>query len=902
LALIALALFDDRGFAQITTRHPSAGFDTSYGNSHFGAWINDEFGLPAFRYDGCSVSTCSEPTNAFHQLGNGQVAARAFTDGYVELFTAKTYYRFANRYDGQAKNFAGGFGWVRDGDTVWSTLYADRPDGSTYGRQFGMGYYKKSIVYHDLRVEHYIYAAPGGEEALLERIVFTNLSGAAKSIRYIDYWDVAWWLVFCDDKTPDALVCSPKSGYDPARVRTSYDSQRRTLKLRSEAPAGDLNLPSLTADPSPKTAFVAFLNDTPDHCDTVQDAFFGGGDRKLPDHVRSPDGFGTCVDTPGTQANQAAVLATEKRWEIAPGASQELHVLYGIAPRDSENSVIDRYRGDPTYRLPAIMDDWALRIPSIDLPDNRWIAREMAWSTYYLLSGMLREDFFDTRVINQGSIYQYIWGANAGPRAALRHALPLIYLEPQAARDVITYYFRAMKNTGELAYATAGYGAWKPMGFSPSDSGLWLLWAAAEYVNATRDFAFLEAEHDYYCENGRGGCGRATGYAMLKKAYEYQRDVVSIGSHKLVSLKNADWDDSLVKLSPLSLCDPKITIETGESTLNTVLAVLAYPMFAAIAERRGDTEYANLVRQNSVALTNALGAQWRDSFLNRAYLCAVFSVPVEVGNTNLWLAANGIGLLDASLFTTPQAKLLVDRLRTDLLAPSPLGLASQGSPVSGKGSAGFWYSLAGPALEGLTRRTDIPAARDVAWDAFRRQTLATHAQYYPDVWYGVWSGPDMYYTPLDANPREDTGKTWCLKDLFGQPLPQLCMLDVPVTNMFAHSEPLIGSVRMAGLWADGRGLTIDPAFPQNYTTFAWKSRVFSVVRTQKEIRGHVTAGGNDILEMRVCVRQISSPDALTVTVNGQPATFTFDAATSFVQFRLPVMRDVEAKWSVQIGG
>src|SRR5262249_6876694 len=81
------------------------------------------------------------------------------------------------------------------------------------------------------------------------------------------------------------------------------------------------------------------------------------GNRKLPDHVRVPDALGPCADRFGIQANQDALLATEKGWDLAPGATQELHVLYGIAPRDTENAVIDRYRSGPTNRLPAVMED-----------------------------------------------------------------------------------------------------------------------------------------------------------------------------------------------------------------------------------------------------------------------------------------------------------------------------------------------------------------------------------------------------------------------------------------------------------------------------------------------------------------------------------------------------------------
>ena len=56
----------------------SGDFDTSFGGSSLGTWIDDELGLPAFRYDGCTAGPCaSEPADAFHQLGNGNVTAIA---------------------------------------------------------------------------------------------------------------------------------------------------------------------------------------------------------------------------------------------------------------------------------------------------------------------------------------------------------------------------------------------------------------------------------------------------------------------------------------------------------------------------------------------------------------------------------------------------------------------------------------------------------------------------------------------------------------------------------------------------------------------------------------------------------------------------------------------------------
>src|SRR5258708_2764155 len=110
LILVALLLLGDPSVGQVRSKGGAlpgpANFDTTYGNSDFGAWVNDEFGLPAFRYDGCRVSAC-EPSDAFHQLGNGSVTAVAHKDGYVELFTTKTFYRYANHYEESKLNFSG---------------------------------------------------------------------------------------------------------------------------------------------------------------------------------------------------------------------------------------------------------------------------------------------------------------------------------------------------------------------------------------------------------------------------------------------------------------------------------------------------------------------------------------------------------------------------------------------------------------------------------------------------------------------------------------------------------------------------------------------------------------------------------------------------------------------------
>lgn len=854
-------------------------FDTWYGNGSFGTWINDEFGLPAYSYTGCSGGTCTDANDAFHQLGNDDISAVAHSDGYVELFTVKTYYRYANKYDEAAGNYAGGFGWVRDGSETWSTLYDDRPVSSSYERVFGMGYYKKEIQYGELRIEQYVYPPAGGDEVLLEKLVFTNLSGSEKSLRYFDYWDVAWWLVLASGPY------ASESDYDPAKVKTYYDAARATIKAVSQAAEGDYEQPSLTQDPSPKVSFVTWLDDVPDAFDTVQTAFLGSGNRALPERV----GLGqlsNSLDASGTLNGEAAVLVTQKDFTLGPGESRALHVLYGLSRRGDENDLIDAYRAGPPYTLPDVMASWAQRVLQIELSEDAWIAREMAWSHYYLLAGMLREDYFETRVTNQGGIYQYWWGVNAGPRAALRHLVPLIYTDPEVAREVLIYYLRAMEPSGELCYATAGYGAWHPMGFEPSDHSLWLLWTAAEYVNATRDYDFLDESFDYYCDAGRGACGSATAYEMLKSAYAYQVGVVGTGTNGLIRLMDSDWDDNLTSGS--FGVDPNETAANGESTMNTALALVAYPRLAALAEKRGDAAFAASVRQAADDLTTAMTAQWRGEFFNRAYVYTGPGSPVEVGTDNVWLASNGPALLAEGLMTSTQVEQLVSRIKSDCSDPSPIGLASQGVPVAvGVGTPGLWYSLSGPTIEGLVRHPLVDGARELAWTEFKKQTFANHAAQYPDYWYGIWSGPDMYFTPVEGIPGVlDPGGTWCG--------PLLCMQDFPIANMFSHSEPLLASVRMAGVFVDETGHTIDPGIP--FSVFRWESEVYAVEYTPLAATGRIRPVGSDTIEMRVRLPASLDPGDASVSVGG--ASVPFEVIDGFAEFELPLQAGSSSSWSL----
>jgi hypothetical protein len=230
-------------------------------------------------------------------------------------------------------------------------------------------------------------------------------------------------------------------------------------------------------------------------------------------------------------------------------------------------------------------------------------------------------------------------------------------------------------------------------------------------------------------------------------------------------------------------------------------------------------------------------------------------------------------------------------MERDNFDPSPVGLASIGSSVFQGGTPGNWYSLTGPTVEGLLAHGE----RSLAWRIFLRQTLANHAVVHPEYAYGIWTGPDMYFTPLDEQAGLGrAGSTWCF--------PSICMTDLPFTNMFAHSEPLLGSLRMAGVRPDAGGVVIDPGVPG---AFSWVSAAYGLIYGDAAAVGWTRAIASDEIVARVRV-----PDGLRgvprVMVNGASVASTLEpgtaqagnAAARFAVFPLPLRSGSHAYWVV----
>lgn len=836
VALFAFAV------ASLGVAQNNTGVCTS-GNGAFGAWTTDPAGLPAYDF-----KTAATASGAFHKIGNSAVTALAHPEGYVELFTNRTFPRIVNRYDESGQNWSGGFGWISKNGVVRSTLTPDARPGSVTLQRFGMGYFQREANIDGVKLVSHIFVPDGDDELLIERIVFTNTTAAQTSFTYFSYWDVAWWL-------PRFLI----GGYDWSNVTTSFDPARQALQAVSTNVPGSLAAPNAFGDPSPKATFAAFLNTPMDAYDTVKTSFAGNGTRALPAAV-SAGQLTNSLSSAGALRQQDSVLVTQKSFTLAPGQTAALYILYGVAPAGAQNTVIDKYRMDYQNRFASMLSRWSAAIPTVRFAGRPCVEREMAWHYYSLVSGALLEDYFGQHVLNQGSVYLYDWGQNISLRDPLQHIMPLIYGQPYLARETILYVLKATTHDGHVPYGISGHGAVSTMGLTPSDMSLWLILATTEYVNATRDYSFLDSTFRAY--DGT----TMTVYAMLAQAFWYQAANVGTGRHGLVKLLNADWNDLLPGLAS----DPMGTMRDGESTLNTALAIQAYTKLLELANSRFDGILSFLIQQQLGVLIPGLQGQWRGSYFNRAYINAGASL--EVGNTNFWLDSNGAAVAVSGV-TPAQAAAITHSIKTQVSDPSPTGMALQGFPLppslnvntpNAQVLGGTWSSINALTIAGLAQVAgNNPEAATLAWTEFDKSTLVHHAELFPNQWIGIWSGPDGYFNELFSPSR--AGQTWA--DSY------------PIANMHSHSAPLLSSLRLAGIRVSKSGVTIDPVPP--YDTLSWKSQTLDVEYTPTTASISMMMLGKDTFTMKV-KRPSLLPIATSVKMNGIPVTF--QNAAAFVTF------------------
>ncbi|MFX0138345.1 MAG: GH36-type glycosyl hydrolase domain-containing protein, partial [Candidatus Hodarchaeota archaeon] len=734
----------------------------AYGSGHFGEWIEDEFGLPAYRYtcdqinDPKAITPMNEiwhsKTDHWHQIGNDRLVAVASNYGYVQLRQDEGGPKFLNVYDPQYGHYAGGFGYLSDGEILISTFYTRLY--SSFERIFGVGYYRKTVEHIGYKLDQVIFAPYSDDPILLSQVTITNNREVAADLCWVEYWGCFMYqfsiLSFGTGlKEKDQSITrkirrefSEKFKHKfqiiyngTGLLESKYiDSENKYIrkKPRVKKPAYD--------DKKPPSTFLISLDEIVDGLSTSESLFFANGG------LESPKGITTVFNSKDALSNNGNAMFIKRKIRLEPSESQTLYFAFGYLPEGFElNFLLNKYKKDKSELWKKSSEFWKKKNMLLNIPEESWINRELKWHNYYLRSAMTYDSFFQEHILSQGLIYQYIMGFQAAIRDPLQHVKPFLCIQPEIVKEVLRYSLKEVQEDGELPYSITGFGMIFKWAKS-SDFELWLLWLASEYILVTRDKNFLDEEIPTYPLYGRKA-GKSTVRELLYLCYKHFTEITGTGRHGLQRLSVGDWNDTiLLGLVPNEKLNE--VRKKGESVLNSAMATYTLRFYAEMLNFIGEKNIAEHVLKYAKSQSEAVRAQWTGKWFKRAWITEDIG---WFGVDQIWLEPQPWSII-GKITNQEQAKVLVRNINHLLRAPSKIGAILHNKGFEGKikgmgANAGIWYSINGTLIWALSK-----VDGNMAWDEWKKNTLSIHAENYPDIWYGIWSGPDTYNSVLSKYP------------------------------------------------------------------------------------------------------------------------------------------------------
>jgi len=887
VAAAAKLLPEFLGFAQ-ANRSGGPEMQKPYGSGYFGAWIEDEFGLPAFHYtcdqanDPKAVTEVNpgmlSPTEHIHQVGNDRIVAIASNYGHVRVRQDEGAPKFLNDYAPDRGAFAGGFGYLTDGNSVLSTFYSG--GGKRFDRLFGIGYFRKKVSSDAYGIDQVIFAPFGDDPVLISQVKITNAGLAEAQLRWIEYWGCQLYQFsfrsFMESakdmhelrrnfgarfepsfrKLSDGSGLTERkqfTGRDPAEER-QFAGTVASLEKGEDVflTAPDKNAPKLAAfdDLNPPQTFLLSLDAPADGFSTNGKAFFGVGGAEHPSGLNRP------LDGDLSSSGPQSALLLERKFALKPGESRTLTFLYGYLPSGFDlDSLATKYRQSSASALEDSSKQWKKSGLRFSTESEPWVERETTWNHYYLRSGLTYDDFFHHHIISQASIYQYVMGFQGAARDPLQHSLPFIFSDPQLVKEILQYTLKEVRADGSIPYGIVGHGMPMPTtSDSSSDMPLWLLWVTSEYVLATRDIAFLDAKVvPIYGVRAEGETVRN----LLTRCYRHLVDDVKTGQHGLMRMLRDDWNDALenawVPQTSQQECEEK-----SESVLNSAMAAYVFDYYASMLTYTGvDAKFASEVRQKAEDHRDAVQKQWTGKWFRRAWLGPTLG---WLGEKGLWIEPQPWAMISGAT-SSDQTTVLLKAIDEQLRRPSPIGaMQISDSPdritqgvwkmePGTQSAGGVWPSLSQTLIWALSR---VDGA--MAWDEWKKNSFARHAEVYPQVWYGTWSGPDVLNSALSKHPGETTG---------GKPFG---WTDFPVLNMHTHAYPLYSATKLLGLEFTENGLLLAPKLPLE--SFRFESPLLGLIKTAKGYEGWYNPSVRNTWSVRLSLSLEEAKRLQRAEVNG----------------------------------
>ncbi|MEZ4337281.1 MAG: hypothetical protein R3B82_11700 [Sandaracinaceae bacterium] len=496
--------------------------------------------------------------------------------------------------------------------------------------------------------------------------------------------------------------------------------------------------------------------------------------------------------------------------------------------------------------------------------------RELAWSSYMAIANATFDEYQGVRLAGQGGSYKYIHGLDGAIGDLALFADALLFVDPDLSRDTLTYAmgFQAASSeprAGRYPYATTGVGSYSDVGiYDLRTDAYWLVPSSvARYAAVTRDIGFLDRDVAFW-PHAEGDTGTVRDHVTRGLDFA-ESDTLGYGARGLVAIGTNDYADGILQLSP------EETSPSGSSSVfNAALIALGFPLAADVF----GGPLGERMRGIAASQTAALDAEaWTGDHYRRGF------------------ADNGNPLAPDYLFVEPQVLPilagLVDDARRDALLDlvastfeTPLGAMTTVRIDSGPSGGADAPQIGGVWPVASAWVTDAAARRDAGdgWSSFVRNTLFHHGELYPEIWYGIWSGPDSYNGPDHERAGEADAHI------------ATALTDYPVFNAHVHLGPIRALMGLLGLEATSTGLRVTPRVPTERWTVRFP-RLWLEHRADR-FSGRVFTTVDAQIELRVLVPEALRAGAVTVdgatsvTRDGDEVVFTLDGTPAGADFAI----------------
>ena len=823
----------------------------AFGSGHFGEWITDEHGLPAYNYtcdqinDPKAITPLNEKLRSnrehLHQVGNDRLVGIASNFGYMQVRQDEGCPKFLNDYDPKNNQFGGGIGYLVDENNIISTFYSG--NGDHFKRIFGIGYYRKIVKKYNLSVDQIIFAPYGDDPLLISQVTISNDTDHAKNLRWIEYWGCkalqfsapAYYAGYgqrdLSIMNKKRREYSSKFSHEISLIDNSGLMDVKCFQGRKELKKRKIPMPLFENKFSPKT-FLISLNGPIEGFSTNALDFFGHGG------VSHPDGITKTLPSKLDTYDDNSALIIERLIQLKPNQSCTLYFAYGyLCEGLNLKQILQKYCEDLSNQWGNTAKNWKKDIIKLSIPEESWVEREITWHNYYLRSAMTFDDYFNEHILSQGHVYQYIIGAQIALRDPLQHVLPFIYCTPKIVKEIIRYILKTIKEDGEIPYGITGCGMIVPVPYVPSDLELWLLWVTSEYIMATKDIGFLNEVITTYPVYGKQ-VKTSTVLQMLLLCYRHFTEVSGTGKHGLQRLSNGDWNDAAVIGHAPEEKHNDIR-DQGESVLNAAMAIYVLNKFAELLQFTNNNDISKKVIKYAESQKKAVKTQWNGKWFKRAWFTEDLG---WIGDEMLWLEPQPWAIIGNAV-NNDWVPILINNIDKLLRKPSKIGARLQSiyidtlkREVGMRVNAGIWSSINGTLIWALSYVNS-----EMAWDEWKKNTLAYHAEAFPDIWYGIWSGPDTYNSDLSKYPGQThffeffiTGDPKDEKDMKEDPFG-VSWTDFPVMNLHPHAWPIFNLIHLIDAQFTKDGIEITPSLPKE--EYFFESPLFGFSKSKQGYTG-----------------------------------------------------------------